>query len=178
VATKFSARKVQNGEQRPLLLEPVQGRGYDIKCQNLNLGSDPEKAYNYSTFPGHPPLSPSALSPPLIVNTVGRRAMTALLFALAFLTLSSALPRLGGGLTDSLVERQFTSPAPDFQDDELPHNITDYDPVSWTLSTETLITNHYQTQPYVANGYHGSRVPAEGIGYWVKLPGNRVPEPR
>jgi len=169
VATKFSTRRVQNGEQRPLLLEAVQGRGYDIKSQNLNLGSDPEKAYSYSTFPGPPPLLPSTLLLPLIVHTVGRRAMAALLFALTFLTLSSALPRLGGGHTDPLAGRQFTSPPPDFQNNEQPHNITDYDPESWTLSTKTLITNRYQTQPYVANGYHGSRVPAEGIGYWVKL---------
>ncbi|RPA98401.1 hypothetical protein L873DRAFT_1687777 [Choiromyces venosus 120613-1] len=94
--------------------------------------------------------------------------MAVLLFALAFLGLSSALPRIGDGLTGSLVERQFTSPSPpDFDNNEQPHNITDYDPESWTLSTKTLITNHYQTQPYVANGYHGSRIPAEGIGYLV-----------
>lgn len=95
--------------------------------------------------------------------------MATLLFALTFLTLSSGLPRLGDGHTDSLARQQFTSPPLNFKENEQPHNITDYDPESWTLSTKTLITNRYQTQPYVANGYHGSRVPAEGIGHWVKL---------
>ncbi|UKZ78628.1 hypothetical protein TrVFT333_006374 [Trichoderma virens FT-333] len=37
----------------------------------------------------------------------------------------------------------------------------------WILSTNQFIPNRYQSSPYVANGYFGQRLPAEGIGYWV-----------
>ncbi|KAL7940181.1 glycoside hydrolase family 65 protein [Trichoderma barbatum] len=37
----------------------------------------------------------------------------------------------------------------------------------WTLSTNQFTANHYQSSPYVANGYFGQRLPAEGVGYWV-----------
>ena len=42
-----------------------------------------------------------------------------------------------------------------------------YDPPSWTLETDAFIPNHYQSSPYVANGYFGQRLPAEGVGHWV-----------
>ncbi|OIW27858.1 glycoside hydrolase family 65 protein [Coniochaeta ligniaria NRRL 30616] len=38
---------------------------------------------------------------------------------------------------------------------------------SWTLSTDTFTANHYQSSAYVANGYFGQRLPAEGVGYWI-----------
>ncbi|KAH7175308.1 glycoside hydrolase family 65 protein [Dactylonectria macrodidyma] len=38
---------------------------------------------------------------------------------------------------------------------------------AWTLSTDTFLSNHYQSSPYVANGYFGQRLPAEGAGYWI-----------
>ncbi|KAL7898809.1 glycoside hydrolase family 65 protein [Trichoderma sp. SZMC 28014] len=41
----------------------------------------------------------------------------------------------------------------------------DSDP--WILSTEQFIGNRYQNSPYVANGYFGQRLPAEGVGYWT-----------
>lgn len=37
----------------------------------------------------------------------------------------------------------------------------------WILSTSQFIANRYQTSPYVANGYFGQRLPAEGVGHWV-----------
>lgn len=41
----------------------------------------------------------------------------------------------------------------------------DSDP--WILSTKQFIANRYQNSPYVANGYFGQRLPAEGVGYWT-----------
>lgn len=38
---------------------------------------------------------------------------------------------------------------------------------TWTLSTKQFIANRYQNSPYVANGYFGQRLPAEGVGYWI-----------
>lgn len=84
------------------------------------------------------------------------------------LTYTTALPL---DLWSVLTGRQLsTPPPPSFSNNHLPQNITDYDAKNWVLSTTTFIPNHYQTQPYVANGYHGSRVPAEGIGFWVCSP--------
>ena len=37
----------------------------------------------------------------------------------------------------------------------------------WLLSTDQFQGNHYQSSPYVANGYFGQRLPAEGVGYWI-----------
>jgi hypothetical protein len=37
----------------------------------------------------------------------------------------------------------------------------------WLLSTNQFQGNHYQNSPYVANGYFGQRLPAEGVGYWI-----------
>lgn len=37
----------------------------------------------------------------------------------------------------------------------------------WILSTNQFIPNRYQNSPYVANGYFGQRLPAEGAGYWI-----------
>ncbi|KAH8898477.1 glycoside hydrolase family 65 protein [Thozetella sp. PMI_491] len=42
-----------------------------------------------------------------------------------------------------------------------------YEPSDWTLSTDDFVPNHYQSSPYVANGYFGQRLPVEGVGYWV-----------
>ncbi|KAI5460919.1 Six-hairpin glycosidase-like protein [Mariannaea sp. PMI_226] len=37
----------------------------------------------------------------------------------------------------------------------------------WILTTDSFVPNRYQNSPYVANGYFGQRLPAEGVGYWV-----------
>lgn len=42
----------------------------------------------------------------------------------------------------------------------------------WTLSTNTFAPGHYQTAPYVANGYFGQTLPTEGVGYWVENDGS------
>ncbi|KAH8815399.1 putative maltose phosphorylase [Xylogone sp. PMI_703] len=43
-----------------------------------------------------------------------------------------------------------------------------FDPVTWTITTNTFCPNHFQAAPYVANGYIGQALPAEGTGYWVE----------
>lgn len=76
-------------------------------------------------------------------------------------TLSASLPSL-------LNLRQLSSPAlpnPDRPNES--HNAT-YDAETWSLLTTSFIPNRYQVQPYVANGYHGTRLPAEGMGFWVE----------
>lgn len=173
MATKFPAPEVGDGEGQPLLWRNIARKPrYDTTAITPHVCSDdPEKGGHdaaYSTFPT-PSLPPpslrdsSSLSKP---TTMRRIALAVILFSLAFLALSSALPWAG----DGLLGRQLSAPPPpDFLNHRQLQNITLYDPASWTLSTSTLIPNHYQTQPYVANGYHGSRIPAEGIGYWVCL---------
>lgn len=42
----------------------------------------------------------------------------------------------------------------------------DYDGDTWVLSTTHFVPNYYQVQPYIANGYHGARLTAEGFGFW------------
>lgn len=37
----------------------------------------------------------------------------------------------------------------------------------WVLTTNTFKPNHYQSAPYVSNGYFGQALTAEGTGYWV-----------
>lgn len=75
---------------------------------------------------------------------------------ISFFTLTAALPSL-------LNLRQLSSPAlPN------PDSITTYDSKRWSLSTTSFIQNRYQVQPYVANGYHGTRLPVEGMGFWVE----------
>jgi hypothetical protein len=37
----------------------------------------------------------------------------------------------------------------------------------WTLSTKQINTTAFESQPYVANGYIGARLPAEGVGLKV-----------
>lgn len=151
-------------ERRPLLVQlqnPVDHDGIHDTAgeqKHLALSGDPEKGYNsYSTFPLPEPT-------PSRPQTMAR--VIAIVFvALTLLTFASALPF---DLWSVLSGRQLsTPPPPDFQNNEIPQNITTYDADNWVLSTTTFIPNHYQTQPYVANGYHGSRVPAEGIGFWV-----------
>ncbi|TGZ79658.1 hypothetical protein EX30DRAFT_372957 [Ascodesmis nigricans] len=67
----------------------------------------------------------------------------------------------------NLRTRQFEAPGPnDFLDWNQPSNLTEWDPERWVLSTSVFTPNAYQVQPYVANGYHGSRLTAEGAGYW------------
>ncbi|PKX99836.1 glycoside hydrolase family 65 protein [Aspergillus campestris IBT 28561] len=36
------------------------------------------------------------------------------------------------------------------------------------LCTDSFLPNHYQTAPYVSNGYFGQTLPSEGMGYWVQ----------
>lgn len=43
-----------------------------------------------------------------------------------------------------------------------------FDPVTWTLTTNKFDPNHYQTAPYVSNGYFGQALPSEGVGYWIE----------
>ena len=43
-----------------------------------------------------------------------------------------------------------------------------FDLITWTLATESYTPNHYQTAPYVANGYFGQALPSEGVGYWIE----------
>ena len=38
----------------------------------------------------------------------------------------------------------------------------------WLLTSEDFTPNVYQSNPYVANGYFGQSLPAEGSGYWVQ----------
>ena len=67
-----------------------------------------------------------------------------------------------------LEERQVGAPPlNDFLNVSRPANMTEYDSDTWTLGTHVLVQNAYQVQPYIANGYHGSRLTAEGVGYWV-----------
>jgi len=96
-----------------------------------------------------------------------RRTMVRLLLAPAILlmilaTLTWSLPAF------PLEERQLGAPPlNDFLNVSRPANMSEYDPETWTLGTHTLVQNAWQVQPYVANGYHGSRLTAEGPGYWV-----------
>lgn len=43
---------------------------------------------------------------------------------------------------------------------------------SWLLTTHSLDQAAFQVQPYVANGYIGQRIPAEGFGYKQMTPIN------
>ncbi|GAA5861901.1 hypothetical protein JCM8547_008590 [Rhodosporidiobolus lusitaniae] len=45
---------------------------------------------------------------------------------------------------------------------------------NWTLSTTDFVRDHWQVQPYVANGYIGQRLPAEGFGYMQFEPVNQT----
>jgi hypothetical protein len=38
---------------------------------------------------------------------------------------------------------------------------------SWTLTSTRFVPNKFQHRPYVANGYFGQNLPAEGVGYWA-----------
>ncbi|KAH8145046.1 uncharacterized protein LAJ45_10957 [Morchella importuna] len=102
-------------------------------------------------------------------SKMARALLMSLLLTLALLlTYSSALPVMSSELLSLLRGRQLSTPPPsDWDDNTVPQNITDFDPESWVLSTNSFLPNHYQNQPYVANGYHGSRVPAEGVGFWI-----------
>lgn len=132
---------------------------------DLTSGGDPEKGYiSYSTFPEFEPTQPSL---PLERGPLNMARVTAIVFVCLtlLLTYAAALPL---DLWSVLTGRQLSTPPPSsFSNNHVPQNITAYDAENWVLSTTTFIPNHYQTQPYVANGYHGSRVPAEGIGFWV-----------
>jgi hypothetical protein len=93
--------------------------------------------------------------------------MTRLLFGpalllLALATLTWCFP------TAHIATRQLGAPPlTDPLNVSRPANYSEYDPETWTLGTHTFLPNEWQVQPYVANGYHGSRLTAEGIGYWV-----------
>ncbi|KAK0527250.1 alpha,alpha-trehalase ath1 [Tilletia horrida] len=43
---------------------------------------------------------------------------------------------------------------------------------NWTLATTTFQPGQWQNQPYVANGYIGARLPAEGMGFYAIPPVN------
>ncbi|KUL86777.1 hypothetical protein ZTR_04773 [Talaromyces verruculosus] len=38
----------------------------------------------------------------------------------------------------------------------------------WLLETTAFQPNHFQTAPYVSNGYFGQTLPSEGVGYWIE----------
>lgn len=142
--------------------------GKEFSAGDLDLTSscvDPEKGYiSYSTFPDFEPTQPSS---PLERGPLNMARVTVIVFVCLTLlfTYTAALPL---DLWSVLTGRQLSTPPPaSFSNNHVPQNITAYDAKNWVLSTTTFIPNHYQTQPYVANGYHGSRVPAEGIGFWV-----------
>lgn len=42
----------------------------------------------------------------------------------------------------------------------------------WLLETTRFMPNHFQTAPYVANGYFGQTLPSEGVGYWIERDAN------
>lgn len=89
----------------------------------------------------------------------------ALVLLLLSLALSSPVPVPWPA---ELGERQISAPPPnDSANTSRPADIAEYDAETWTLGTRTMLPNVYQAQPYVANGYHGSRLTAEGVGYWV-----------
>ncbi|KAL7271364.1 alpha,alpha-trehalase ath1 [Rhizina undulata] len=84
--------------------------------------------------------------------------------------LVTSVVALPSGSVGHLRERQLTAPPlNDFLDWYRPTNISNWEENGWRLTTSTFIPNAFQTQPYVANGYHGSRIPAEGMGYWKIL---------
>ena len=43
-----------------------------------------------------------------------------------------------------------------------------HDDAKWMLCTDAFVPNHYQTAPYVSNGYFGQTLPSEGMGYWIQ----------
>lgn len=73
---------------------------------------------------------------------------------------------VGGGFQ----KRQLESPGPN---DALNWNTYDTDHFvednGWELGTTKYELNEWQNQPYVANGYHGSRLTSAGIGYYVSF---------
>ncbi|KAI5778880.1 glycosyl hydrolase family 65 central catalytic domain-containing protein [Geopyxis carbonaria] len=85
-----------------------------------------------------------------------------------FVAASLATLALGFPWTEPHLEtRQIGTPRPnDHENFHRIANMTEYDPETWTLGTHKFVQNAYQVQPYVANGYHGSRLTAEGAGYW------------
>ncbi|KAA8909403.1 glycosyl hydrolase family 65 central catalytic domain-containing protein [Sphaerosporella brunnea] len=96
-------------------------------------------------------------------NTMTRLVLgSAVLLLLALATLSWAFPA-----AEHLAARQLAAPGPrDPFNVSRPANMSEYDPETWTLGTHSFVPNAWQVQPYVANGYHGSRLTAEGAGYW------------
>jgi hypothetical protein len=94
--------------------------------------------------------------------------MTRLLFPPALLLLALATLTWCFPTTRHIATRQLGAPPlNDPLNVSRPANYSEYDPETWTLGTHTFLPNEWQVQPYVANGYHGSRLTAEGIGYWV-----------
>ena len=39
---------------------------------------------------------------------------------------------------------------------------------NWIMQAAGFSPNQFQTYPYVANGYFGQTLPAEGVGYWIQ----------
>ena len=95
------------------------------------------------------------------MKILGSSLLVFTLAAVTLLTLSASSPSF-------VYDRQLSSPPPANPDKpEEPANLSTWDADTWTLTTTSFIPNRYQVQPYVANGYHGSRLPAEGMGFWV-----------
>lgn len=91
-----------------------------------------------------------------------------LILLLLSLSLSSPVPVRWLAV---LGKRQISAPPPnDSANASRPADIAEYDAETWTLGTHAMLPNTYQAQPYVANGYHGSRLTSEGVGYWVCAP--------
>jgi hypothetical protein len=86
-----------------------------------------------------------------------------LLAALSFVSIANGFP------SQNIQERQLGAPPlNDFQNVSRPAQMAEYDAETWTLGTHVFLPNQHQVQPYIANGYHGSRLTAEGAGYWVR----------
>ena len=104
-----------------------------------------------------PPVHPLVVFLPLV-----------LILLLLSLSLSSPVPVPWLAV---LGKRQISAPPPnDSANASRPADIAEYDAETWTLGTHAMLPNTYQAQPYVANGYHGSRLTSEGVGYWVCAP--------
>lgn len=88
--------------------------------------------------------------------------------AVAALAVVPCVTATMGHAFHKLVRRQLSQPFPPAIDSDEQLNVTTYDLKTHTLKTTAFMPNHYQTGPYVANGYFGQRLPSEGMGYWIQ----------
>lgn len=114
-------------------------------------------------------------------NRMTRFALATAIFLISLIALTKSAPwvhNLNFVARELALEKY--PPVPPPNDHLIPTkaaNLTEYDADTWTLGTRKFIPNTYQVQPYVANGYHGSRLTAEGAGYWQIQPENGERQP-